>query len=121
MNKVLVVGDQKDVTDLYKTIIDSIGHNCTVTYGDKEALKYIKKIKFGLILLDISMDMDGIDLIKKIKTEKNASDAKVVFITTRMPPNKNVNTLKELGAKTVLMKPVKKKKMIEMIVQYLNN
>jgi CheY-like chemotaxis protein len=121
MGKVLVVDDQKDIGDLYKTIIDSVGHNCTVTYGGKEALEQIKKNKFSLILLDISMpDMDGIELIKKIKTEQNASDAKIVFITASMPHDQDVNTLKELGAKTVLMKPIKKKEMIEMIAQYIN-
>ena len=120
MGKVLVVDDQKQIGDLYKTIIDSVGHNCVVLNSGKEALEQIKKIQFDLILLDISMpDMDGIELIKKIKTEQNASDAKIVFITASMPPNQTVNTLKELGAKTVLMKPVKKKEMIEMIAKYL--
>lgn len=120
MGKVLVVDDQKDIGDLYKTIIDTVGHNCIVTYGGKEALEQIKKIKFDLILLDISMpDMDGIELIKRIKKEQNASDAKIVFITASMPHDQDVNTLKALGAKTVLMKPAKKKEMIEMIAQYI--
>src|SRR5690349_2082565 len=99
MGKVLVVDDQKDIADLYKTIIDSVGHNCIVTYGGKEALEQIEKNKFNLILLDISMpDMDGIELIKKIKNEQNASDANIVFVTASMPPNQDVNTLKKLGA-----------------------
>ena len=120
MGEVLVVDDQKDIADLYKIMIDTVGHNCIVTGSGKEALEHIKKILFDLILLDIAMpEMDGIELIKKIKNEQNASDAKIIFITASIPHDHDVNTLKELGAKTVLMKPVKKKEMIEMIAQYL--
>ena len=120
MGKVLVVDDQKDIADLYKIMIDTVGHNCVVTCSGREALEQIKKIQFDLILLDIAMpDMDGIELIKKIKNEQNASGAKIVFITASVPHNQTVSTLKELGAKTVLMKPVKKKEMIEMIAQYI--
>lgn len=122
MGKVLVVDDQKDIGDLYKTIIDSAGHDCTVVYGGKDALERIAKTKFGLILLDISMpDMDGIELIKRIKNEPNAVGSKVVFVTASMPHDQDVNTLKKLGAKTVLMKPVKKKEMIEMVAKYLQD
>ena len=66
-------------------------------------------------------DMDGIELIKRIKNQPNASNAKVVFVTASMPHDHDVNTLKKLGAKTVLMKPIKKKEMIEMVAQYLQD
>lgn len=122
MRNVLVVGDQKAIADMYKVIIESIGHKCIVSYDAKDTLKKIKKNKFGLILLDISMPhTTGIDLIKKIKNEQKTSGAKIVFITARIPHKKIVNTLDKLGAKIVPIKPVKKKKMIEKIAQYLNN
>lgn len=122
MGKVLVVDDQRDIADLYKIMIDTVGHNCIVTCSGEEALEQIKTIKFNLILLDISMPgMDGIELIKRIKKEPNASGANIVFITASIPPDHDIDTLKKLGAKTVLMKPAKKKEMIEMITQYIDN
>ena len=134
MGNVLVVDYQKDIGDMYKTIIDSVGHNCAITYEDEKALEHIKKNKFEMVLLDTSIEdthktreaqqikllADGITLIKKIKKEPNASNAKIVVITASIPPNQDANTLKKLCAKTVVMKPVKKREIIDIIAQYIN-
>ena len=120
MNHILVVDDQKDVANLYKTIIESANHKCTVAYSGKEALSVIKKTRFDIILLDIAMpDIDGITVLKKLSEYPNFSESKIIFVTAELPNGQTKETLTRLGAKNVVIKPINKREMLKLISYYL--
>ena len=78
--KVLVVDDNKDVTDLLSRYLKSKGIENTVTNNPLEGLRRIKEQSYDAVLLDISMpDLSGIDIIHTLEREKILKDQKIVI------------------------------------------
>lgn len=64
--KVLVIDDNKDITDVLSFYCDSSGIVCTTTNG----LDTMHKEKYDLILLDLAMpDLSGYDVVKSLKKD----------------------------------------------------
>jgi two-component system OmpR family response regulator len=67
--KLLIIDDNKDITDVMMVYCDSKGLDCTVINNGNDGLNLIRnKNDFDLILLDLAMpDFSGKDIIKFIK------------------------------------------------------
>jgi len=103
--KILLVDDEKAITFTLKKFLESQGHKVTASLRGKEGLKLFKKEKFDLVLSDIIIpDMDGIELIKKMR-EKD-KDTKIIVITGHIQKEKGEKA-KRAGADEVLIKPFK--------------
>ena len=68
----LIVDDEEDLTELYKTLFAGAGVECFVAHGGYQAFQILEnnhdKIKF--VLTDLSMaEGDGIWLLNRVKTE----------------------------------------------------
>jgi PAS domain S-box-containing protein len=101
--KILLVDDEQAITSSLKKFLESSGHRVTASLKAKDGLGYFKKEKFDLILTDIAIpDMDGIELIKRIK-EKD-KNSKIIVITGHILKEKEEKA-KEAGADEVLIKP----------------
>src|SRR3989344_4444922 len=82
--KILIVEDDTAILDIYKTVFGKFGFEVESASSGKEALSIIEGIKKGesekpvIVLLDLILpDMDGIDLLKAIKSNdvtKNIKD-----------------------------------------------
>lgn len=102
--KVLVVDDdaylreylQRELGDTYKIILSSNG---------EEALKTIYSDMPDLVISDVVMPkMDGIDLLKKIKTNSNLSHIPVILLTSKIEYQHRISAL-EIGADAYMAKP----------------
>ena len=103
--KILLVDDEKAISFTLKKFLESQGHQVTTSLRAKEGLELFKKDKFDLVLSDITIpDMDGIELIKKMRKEDK--DAKIIVITGHILKEKEEKA-KEAGADEVLIKPFK--------------
>jgi two-component system, NtrC family, sensor kinase len=103
--KILLVDDEKAISSSLKKFLESKGHQVTTSLRAKEGLELFKKDKFDLVLSDITIpDMDGIELIKKMRKEDK--DAKIIVITGHILKEKEEKA-KEAGADEVLIKPFK--------------
>jgi len=103
--KILLVDDEKAISLSLQKFLESRGHKVTISLKAKEGLELFKKDKFDLVLSDITMpDMDGIELIKKMKERDNNS--KIIVITGHILKEKGEKA-KEAGADEVLIKPFK--------------
>ncbi len=101
--KILLVDDEKPITLSLKKYLESRGHQVTASLKAKEGLKLFRKDKFDLILSDILMpDMDGIELIQKIR-EKN-KNSRIIVMTGQILKEKEEEA-REAGADEVLIKP----------------
>ncbi len=71
----------------------------------KDALEKLKSAKVGLILSDINMpNMDGIELLNRLKTDENFKSVPIVMVTTEGSQAKVLQAL-ELGAAGYVRKP----------------
>jgi DNA-binding response OmpR family regulator len=78
--RILIVDDEKDITDTFKRGLDQQGFE-VLTYNDPElALSQFKENWFDLLLIDIKMPkISGFELYRRLK--KIDSKPKVCFIT----------------------------------------
>ncbi|HEX9912746.1 MAG TPA: response regulator [candidate division Zixibacteria bacterium] len=103
--KILLVDDEETIVSGLKKFLESRGHQVTSSLRGKEGLRLFKKDKFDLVLSDIAMpDMDGIELIKKIREQDQ--EIKIIVITGHIMQVKE-NEAWKAGADEFLIKPFK--------------
>ncbi len=101
MNRILIVEDEKPISNLIKTNLSDAGYHCTCAFDGEEAANLIEKESFDLILLDIMLPkINGYELIEYIKNFKTP----VIFLTAKSDVLDKVKGLK-LGAEDYLTKP----------------
>ncbi|CAG1003222.1 putative transcriptional regulatory protein TcrX [Methanosarcinales archaeon] len=102
---IVVVNSDPDIADLFAEMLLSDENNyiVTTTFTGKGCLRGINKNKPDMVLMDIELpDMDGWDLIEKIKA--NNPDMPIVVITSKIPGIKDMLRLSHVS--DYLMKPV---------------
>ena len=72
MNKILIVEDEKAISDLIKIELETQGYKCECVEDGEIAANYIEEKNYDLILLDIMLPkIDGNELLEYIKETKN--------------------------------------------------
>lgn len=103
---ILVLDDDHDTQTLLKRILEKGGYETTVAGDGIEALLYLGKKDFDLILSDINMpNLDGITLLE-LNNQKGIT-VPVIFLTAQAGEEMEQRCL-ELGAMDFLTKPIKK-------------
>ncbi|CEG22782.1 Transcriptional regulatory protein SrrA [Planococcus massiliensis] len=102
MQKVLLVDDEKRMLDLVALYLKPHHYLCTKALGPFEALRYLDKETYDLILLDVMMpEMDGWELCREIR---KVSDVPIIMLTAREQQEDIIKGLK-LGADDYVTKP----------------
>ncbi len=103
MKKILVIDDEDIVRVSCERTLTPEGYEVRLASSGKEGIELLEKEFFGLILLDLKMpDMDGIEVLKKIKARWH--ETKVVMITGYSTVETAVQALR-LGAFNHIEKP----------------
>ncbi len=103
-NKILIVDDDKSVRDFLGRFLSMKGyeHVQSVETG-QQAVETVKKDNFKLVLLDIKLpDMDGIDVLRKIKQLSNNT---AVIMMTGFPEEEKAKQMIQEGAYDYIIKP----------------
>jgi len=104
-SRVLIVDDVLANIQIAKAILQMDGYQVTTAESGPEALKVLKNSPIDLMLLDIMMpDMDGFEVARLIKKEKEFIDLPIIYLTAR----NDEESLKkgfELGAVDYITKP----------------
>jgi len=80
--KVLIVDDNQDAADCLSIQLELQGFDPVVAYGGKQALDEAEKVRPQILLLDLGMpEMDGFELIEKLKENPIHQDALYIAIT----------------------------------------
>ena len=101
---ILIVDDDKSVNNFLVMFLKQKGYPLvwSVKTG-KEALEFIKKEDIKLVLLDVKLpDMNGIEILRKIKEVKKDVD---IIMITGFPEETTAKEALELGAYDYIMKP----------------
>jgi len=102
---ILLVDDKKDILDTMGEILE-ICHNHTVqgATSGKEALKWLKKKKYDLVVMDLGLPlMNGVEVISKMR--KLRPKLHVVVLTGITCNETLQEKLKKLGVQQIFMKP----------------
>lgn len=109
LGKVLVIDDDKNISEIIGIYLLNAGYEVKKAYNGKEALSIYEDIKPDLVLLDIMLPgMDGVEVLKGIR--KNNSTP-VIMLTAKGDTFDKVLTL-ELGADDYVVKPFEPKELL---------
>ncbi len=102
---ILLVDDDPLLSRLYETTLKNAGYEvCTASNGEM-ALTEINKKKPNLALLDIMMPkMNGIELLKRIKEDKNNENIKIIILTNMGRNTEEAKNARDMGANDHLIK-----------------
>lgn len=100
--KILIVDDEKPISDIIKYNLEKEGFETMVAYDGEEALRVIIQSNPDLVLLDIMLPkMDGFQVCRKIRETMNIP---IIMITAKEEEVDKVLGL-ELGADDYITKP----------------
>lgn len=81
---ILVVEDEEDIRELCRANLEYEGYEVVEAADGKEALEYLEEKVPDLILLDLMMpEVDGWEVLDRIKKKEETADVPVVLVTAR--------------------------------------
>ncbi len=104
MKTVLLVEDDPFLIDIYTTKLKEAGFLTEVAATGEEALSKVKEKKPTLMILDIVLPkVDGWEILRRVKAEKNSKDLKVIILSN-LGQKEEVEKGMKLGAAKYLIK-----------------
>ncbi|MFH1416454.1 MAG: response regulator, partial [Elusimicrobiota bacterium] len=116
---VLVVDDEIEASMLVKGFLEKKNYKVIIATGGKEGINMVRNEKPDLMVLDINMPgMDGFEVIKRIKADKETSYIPIIVLTSC-----NIDQYREdcylLGADKFMTKSMDKDDLMAEIEKYL--
>lgn len=101
MIHILIVEDERAISDLIRLNLTRAGYECTVAYDGKRAADILESRNFDLVLLDIMLPyINGYELMEYIRPLKMP----VIFITAKADLTDRIKGLTS-GAEDYIVKP----------------
>ena len=109
MKKILVVDDEKPISDIVKFNLTKEGYEVSTAYDGEEALKMVPEVEPDLIILDLMLPkIDGLEVCREVR--KNY-DMPIIMVTAKDSEIDKVLGL-ELGADDYVTKPFSNRELV---------
>jgi two-component system response regulator VicR len=109
LKKVLVVDDEKPISDIVKFNLTKEGFDVYTAYDGQEALDQVEEVKPDLILLDIMLPkIDGLEVAREVRKKY---DMPIIMVTAKDAEIDKVLGL-ELGADDYVTKPFSNRELV---------
>jgi len=119
LQKILIIDDEVSICNGCKMILSENGYDVDISLSGREGLEKIINNSFDLVLLDIRLpDMNGIDILKKIKIKNK--DTCVIIMTGYGTIVNAVDAMKN-GAFDFITKPFNEKELSKSVLKALEN
>ena len=100
--QILIVEDEKPIRKFIRVSLETQGYECIEASDGSNAITLVYSMNPDIIILDLGLpDMDGIDVINKIR---DVSEAKIIVVSARGHEREKVYAL-DTGADDYLTKP----------------
>ncbi|HPO68643.1 MAG TPA: response regulator [Candidatus Pacearchaeota archaeon] len=121
MKKILLVEDDPFLIDIYTSKLEKEGFSVRISESGEDCFKKINQEKPDLILLDIILPkIDGWEVLKKIKSDENLKNIKIIILSN-LYQKEDIEKGLSLGADKYLIKAnYDPKEVIEEIKKILN-
>lgn len=121
MNKILLVEDDDSLQFLYKRQLELAGYQVNAYATGAETLQSLDDNIYDLVLLDIMLpDMNGIEILGKIREHTNGKDVPVILLSNLGQENIIQEGMK-LGVKEFVLKSsVTPDQLIETVNKHLH-
>jgi DNA-binding response OmpR family regulator len=103
MNNVLIIEDEKSVSDILKAYLEKEGYAISCAYNGLDGIELFRKDDFKLVILDLMLpDIEGEEVCKILR---KLSDVYIFMLTAKATLNDKIDGLK-IGADEYLTKPM---------------
>jgi len=104
MKKILFIEDESALQKTFGELLRQEGYEVVSALDGEIGLKLVKEKNPDLVLLDLILPkVNGFDVLKKIKEDKETKNIPVIVLTN-LEEIEDVNKVIELGATTYLVK-----------------
>jgi two-component system chemotaxis response regulator CheY len=112
---ILIVDDSESIREVVSFTLENEGYKVLVGIDGQDALKFFDGSEIDLLITDLHMpNMDGIDLIKKVRSMDNYQRVPILFLTTESQAAKKMEA-KDAGATGWIIKPFVPAKLVAAI------
>lgn len=116
---ILIVDDEPNDIHMLGVVLQESGYLVEFAMSGHEALTWINRKPFDLILLDVMLpDIDGYDICKRLKSMPSTRGIPVIFLTAKTDPTSVVKGL-QLGAVDYLSKPFQREELLARVKMHL--
>ena len=117
--KVLIIDDEIHIVELIKFNLETSGYEVDFAYDGLDGYLKIKENIPHLVLLDWMIpNTSGIDILKKIRSDKTLCNIPIIMLTAKNMENDKIEGL-ELGADDYITKPFSIKELLARISSVL--
>jgi two-component system cell cycle response regulator DivK len=121
MAKVLLVEDNRDNRDIYRTILEYAGHAVIEAVNGAEALPFALSEHPDLIVMDVTMPiMDGLEATRRLRADTSTRNIPILILTAHALSS-DVTDAMEAGATSYLSKPCAPRTVLEEVARLLTN
>jgi CheY-like chemotaxis protein len=120
MAHILIIDDDQPIRMMLRKMLESEGYEITEAADGAEGIKQYHAHQIDLIITDIIMpDKEGTETI--IELRKENPDIKIIAMSGggKNKPDGYLQAAKMLGAKQTLVKPIRKKDLLDAIQELL--
>jgi two-component system chemotaxis response regulator CheY len=115
----LVVDDSASMRQLVSFTIKEAGFDVIVAENGKDALGKINGAKIDMVITDLNMpEMDGIELIKKLRSMPACKFTPIVMLTTESQESKKAEG-KSAGASGWIVKPFSPEQLLDVVKKFV--
>lgn len=109
MKKILVVDDEKPISDIIKFNLTKEGYDVYTAYDGEEAVEKVEEVEPDLIILDLMLPkMDGLEVCREVR---KTHDMPIIMVTAKDAEIDKVLGL-ELGADDYVTKPFSNRELV---------
>ncbi len=114
-NKVLVIEDDYATSKLMSNYLKKWGYDPIVVNSEEQVMLQVEKEKFFAVILDIELpNINGLELLKKIKENPNAKNVPVIACSVEAEEQKAFL----MGAVEYFVKPINYNYLVEVLTSY---
>jgi two-component system chemotaxis response regulator CheY len=117
--KFLVVDDSASMRQLVSFTIKDAGYDVSVAENGKDALAKLSNGKVDMVITDLNMpDMDGIELIKKLRAMPDYRFTPIIMLTTESQELKKQEG-RQAGASGWIVKPFSPEQLLGVVKKFV--
>lgn len=114
--KIIIVDDDTNISELMTLYLNKEGYETHTFENGRLALKAFGEIAPDLLLLDIMMpEMDGIELMAKLKKEPSIENTQVIGMSGHF--SRKQDDYDDIGFASFLPKPINFRKLINVLLE----
>jgi CheY-like chemotaxis protein len=107
----MVVDDEIEIAKLFQHRLQDEGYKVSIQSSTENLLETVRAVRPDLITLDLLMDVDGLQILEKLKSSADTKDIPVVVISVVAETEKGIS----MGAADYLTKPVEREALLKSV------